>query len=137
MGLEGKKLVSAFYSSDFYKNPEILEDYLHPKAELYWNSSEGFHKMNFQDIKEMVNGMSRTYYSLRIETSHLISEKDLVTIRFTYFVKTIENPEEELPLAHFIVIWKIKDQKLYLGHQISQQADDTPENLSSFVSNNF
>jgi hypothetical protein len=29
------------------------------------------------------------------------------------FCKTIENPREEMLLAHFISIWQIKDNKLY------------------------
>ena len=57
----------------------------------------------------------------------------MVTIRFTYYVRTIENPDEELPMAHFIAIWEVKDGKMYKGHQISQQADDSPENLDSFL----
>jgi hypothetical protein len=35
-------------------------------------------------------------------------------------VKTIENPREEMLLAHFFVIWEIKDDKLFRGYQISQ-----------------
>jgi hypothetical protein len=40
-------------------------------------------------------------------------------------------------MAHFIAIWEIKDGKMFKGYQISQAADETPENLSSFLSTNF
>lgn len=129
-----KKVVEEFYKSDFYKNPRTLEQYLHPEAELYWNSSSGFFKLKYEDIEKMVQEISKSFYSLRAEISHLIRKKDMVTIRFTYFVKTIENPREEMPMGHFMAIWQIKDDKMYRGHQMSQPADDSPENLSSFLS---
>lgn len=132
-----KKIVKEFYTSDFYKNPEDVKMYLHPEAELFWNSSAGFNKMNFKDILEMSAEMSKSFHSLRAEISHLLKDKDDVTIRFTYHVKTVENPDEEIPVAHFIAIWKIKDDKLFKGYQISQPADETPENLSSFMATNF
>lgn len=132
-----KKIVKEFYTSNFYKNPEEVKIYLHPEAELFWNSSAGFNKMNFQDILEMSAEMSKSFHSLRAEISHLLRDKDDVTIRFTYHVKTVENPDEEIPVAHFIAIWKIKDNKLFKGFQISQPADETPENLSSFMTTNF
>ncbi|GAB2768603.1 nuclear transport factor 2 family protein [Salinimicrobium soli] len=136
MSLEPKDCVEKFYSSDFYKNPESVEKYLHPDVQLFWNSSAGFHKLNFQEIAKMSKDLSGSFDTLRADVSHLLSDNDMVTIRFTYYVRTIENPEEELPMAHFISIWQIKDGKMYKGHQISQQADDSPENLNSFLPTN-
>ena len=137
MSLSPKKIVENFYTSNFYKSPEEVEVYLHPEAELFWNSSAGFNKMNYQDILKLSKGMSESFESLRAEISHLLKDKDQVTIRFTYHVKTVENPDEEIPIAHFIAIWQIKDDKLYKGYQISQQADESPENLSSFLRTNL
>lgn len=128
-----KKIVEEFYKSDFIKNPETLSEYLHPEAELFWNSSVGFQKMKYDDIVLMVQNISKAFHSLRAEVSHLIRKKDMVTIRFTYYVRTIENPDEELPMAHFMAIWQLVDGKMYKGHQMSQQADDSPENVSSFL----
>ena len=138
MGVSGKKkLVESFYNSNFYKNPEEIKDYLHPEAELFWNSSAGFSKMDFGDILNLTKEMSRSFDTLRAEISHLLKDKDQVTIRFTYHVRTVENPDEEIPLAHFIAIWTIQDGKMHKGYQISQPADETPENLSSFLTTNF
>lgn len=137
MSLSDKKLVEAFYKSDFYKNPDEIKNFLHPEAELYWNSSAGFNKMNFEDITNLSVGMSQSFESLRAEVSHLLKDKDQVTIRFTYHIKTVENPDEEIPLAHFIAIWKVMDGKLMTGYQISQPADENPENLSSFLTTKF
>lgn len=137
MSLEPKQCVKEFYTSDFYKEPESVKDYLHPEALLFWNSSSGFNKMSYEDIVNLSRELSRSFLSLRAEISHLLEEDSTVAMRFTYYVKTIENPDEELPMAHFIVIWEMKDGKLYKGHQISQQADDSPENLSSFLESNL
>lgn len=133
MGLSDKKLVEAFYTSDFYKNPDEIKNFLHPEAELFWNSSAGFHKMNFDDITRLSAGMSQSFETLRAEVSHLLKDKDQVTIRFTYHIRTIENPEEEIPMGHFIAIWKVQDGKMIKGFQISQPGDENPENLSSFL----
>lgn len=135
MSLAPDECVEKFYTSDFYKNPETLKSYLDPNAELYWNSSNGFHKLDYDQIKTMSQEFAKSFESLRTDVSHLLcdKEKEMVTIRFTYYIKTIENPEEELPMAHFIAIWQVKDGKMYKGHMISQQADDSPENLESFL----
>ena len=136
MGLSDKKVVEAFYTSNF-RDLEEVKNYLHPEAELYWNSSAGFNKMGYDEILNLSAELIKSFLSLRAEVSHFITEKDQVAIRFTYHVKTIENPDEEIPMAHFIAIWSVKDGKLYKGYQISQQADESPENLSSFLRTNL
>lgn len=133
MAAPRKKVVEEFYRSDFYKNPDTLLQYLHPEAVLYWNSSTGFHKLEYEEIETLVQEMSKSFHSLRAEISHLIRKKEMVTIRFTYYVKTIENPREEMPLGHFMAIWEIKDDKMFRGYQMSHPADESPENLSSFL----
>lgn len=133
MSLTPKDCVREFYSSDFYKDPASVEDYLHPEAQLFWNSSAGFHKLNYSEIANLSKELSNSFENLRADISHLLSDGNMVTIRFTYYVRTIENPEEELPMAHFIAIWECRDGKMFKGHQISQQADDSPENLDSFL----
>ena len=52
--------------------------------------------------------------------THVIQEGNMVSVRYSHFVKTIENPREEMLLAHFCVIWEVKDNKLYRGYQMSQ-----------------
>lgn len=135
MSVESKECVEKFYTSDFYKNPERIKEYLHPEAELFWNSSSGFHKLKYQQICDLSKELTKSFDSLRADISHLLSDQNKVTIRFTYYVRTIENPDEELPMAHFIAIWEMKDNKMIKGHQMSHQADDSPENLESFLPN--
>ena len=137
MSSESKTCVRNFYNTDFYSEPESIKKYLHPEAVLFWNSSAGFNKMNYEDICNLSKELNRAFLSLRADISHVLEENDVVAIRLTYYVKTIENPDEELPMAHFMAIWEMKDNKLYKGHQISQQADDSPENLGSFIESNL
>jgi hypothetical protein len=136
MGLSDKKLVESFYTANFRELEEV-KNFLHPEAELYWNSSAGFNKMGYDEMLNLSAELIKSFDSLRAEVSHLLKDKDQVTIRFTYHVRTVENPEEEIPMAHFIAIWQVKDGKLYKGYQISQQADESPENLSSFLRTNI
>lgn len=132
-----KNFVKEYYLThlDLGNDPDALKGFLHPDVELYWNSSSGFNKMNFNEIAEITEKFAKSFISVHAEISHLLMEKDTVTVRYTYFVKTIENPDEVLPIAHFISIWEIKDDLLYRGYQISQPADDSPENLDSFSIN--
>ncbi len=86
----------------------------------FWNSTEGLTIMHQKEIVDTFEEISRTYEELRIEVSHVLEDENFVTIRYKYYIRTIENPDEELGIAHFIAIWEIKDGKLYRGHQISQ-----------------
>ncbi|MDT0685646.1 nuclear transport factor 2 family protein [Autumnicola psychrophila] len=121
MSIRRKEIIEKFYEC-FYKDSDV-EKYLHPDAELTWNSSTGLRLLNFEDISAFAAEMARSYESLRLEVRDILMEKDQVVINFTYHVNTIENPEEEIPMAHFMAIWEIRDNKLYKGHQISQLAD--------------
>ncbi len=134
MSKTAKEIVRSFYDTDLIHDSEALSKYLHSEIELYWNSSFGFNKRGFEDIKTMFSEMALSFETFRCEISHLIAEGDTVTIRYTYFAKTIEDPDKEVAIAHFIAIWELKDNKLYRGYQISQQGDNTPESMRSFIS---
>ena len=88
--------------------------------------------MNYDDIVAFFNEIRRTYADLRIEVSHLLEDSGHVTIRYKYYIRTIENPDEELGIAHFIAIWEIKDGKLYRGHQVSQPVTDRDDTSESY-----
>ncbi|HSN47561.1 MAG TPA: hypothetical protein VLR29_02260, partial [Flavobacterium sp.] len=40
----------------------------------------------------------------KIRISHILQEKNMVSLRFSHFVKTIENPREEMLMGNFFVI---------------------------------
>ncbi len=134
MNTKAKDIVRSFYETDLIHSSEAFSEFLHPEIELFWNSSFGFNKKNFNDIKMMFSEMAASFETFRCEISHLLAEDDKVTIRYTYFAKTIEDPDKEEAIAHFITIWELKDDKLYRGYQISQQGDNTPESMKSFLS---
>lgn len=134
MSYNPKNIVRSFCETDFIHDFEAFSKHLHPEIELYWNSSFGFYKKDFEGIKDIFKEMSVSLETCRCEISHLIAEGETVSVRYTYFGTTIEQPEKEEIIAHFMTIWELKDQKLYKGYQISQQGDNTPESLMSFIS---
>jgi|TARA_R110000751_G_scaffold222418_3_gene324701 ketosteroid isomerase-like protein len=128
MSTSAKQIVKDFYNSDFINDHTVLGKYMHPEVELIWNSTDGLSVFHFDEIIATFQEIARTYNELRIEVSHVLEDDDHVTIRYKYYVRTLENPDEELGIAHFIAIWQVKDGKLYRGHQVSQPAmnqDDT------------
>ncbi|WP_034925508.1 nuclear transport factor 2 family protein [Gillisia sp. CAL575] len=137
MASSEKALVESFYTSEFYKDPSQVSKHFHPDAELFWNSSAGFNKMDVKDLEEICTEMAKSFEYIRPEISHLLQDNKSVTIRITFYTKTIENPDEEIPLTHMVAIWEIKDGKMYKGYQMSQPADDSPDNLRSFMAINL
>ncbi|TBW29319.1 nuclear transport factor 2 family protein [Gramella sp. KN1008] len=127
MGSKTKEIVEKFYKSNFYQDDGVLESFLHPDVELSWYGTTGFRKLNLEGIAEISSLLASSYESLRAEVEKIVVNKDEVAINFTYHVRTIENPEEEMPLAHFIAIWELKDGKLYRGVQISQLGEEIDE----------
>jgi ketosteroid isomerase-like protein len=128
MGLRTKEIVSKFYESNFYKDEDVLRSFLHPDVELSWYGTTGLRKLNLNEIAQISEKLAESYESLRAEVEKVVAKSDNVAIHFTYHVRTIENPEEEMPLAHFIAIWELKDGKLYKGVQISQLGEEIEEN---------
>jgi hypothetical protein len=118
--MSAKELIQNFYNSDALIDSEILKEYLHSDVVLDWNSSKGFVQLNYDSMLNMSDDLSKAYVRSKVRISHIITENDLISVRYSHFVKTIENPREEMLLAHFIAIWEIKDNKLYRGYQMSQ-----------------
>ena len=127
-----KDIVRGFYKSNLLEDGTILEKYFHPEAILIWNSDDGLSIMHNEDLIAFFLEIRRTYFDLRLEVSHLLADDNHVTIRYKYYVKTIENPDEELGIAHFIAIWEVKDDKLYRGYQISQPVTDHDDTSASY-----
>ena len=132
MSKSAKEIVKSFYQSDILKDATILETYIHPDLVLIWNSTDGLTIMHYEDIVDFFTEIRRTYADSRIEVSHLLEDDGHVTMRYKYYVRTIENPDEELGIAHFIVIWEVKDGKLYRGYQVSQPATDKDDTTESY-----
>ena len=125
-------IVKNFYDSDLANDETIVAKYFHKECELHWNSSHGYMLLKYNDIVTFFEGTRKAYNSLRFDFSHVLKDEQFVTSRHTLFANTIENPDEEVALAHFIAIWEVKDEKLYRCHEMSQQADQRIVNSESF-----
>ena len=118
--MSAKEIVQKFYKSDALIDSEVMKEFLHPDIIVEWNSSKGFIKLNYESLLSLSNDLNKAYVRSKVRISHIITEKDLISVRYSHFVKTIENPREEMLLANFITIWQIKDNKLFRGYQMSQ-----------------
>lgn len=130
MSKSPKQLVKEFHQANITDAALDFKDYFHDELVLIWNSADGLSIMNYDELVAFFQEIRRSYEDLRIEISHILKDGNHVTIRYKYYVRTIENPEEELGISHFIGIWEIKDEKMYRGHLISQPVtaqDDTTE----------
>ncbi len=132
MSKKAKELVKDFYQSDILGDETVLKRFFHPELILIWNSIDGLTIMNHEDIIAFFSEIRRTYHDLRIEVSHLLEDENHVTVRYKYYVKTIENPDEEMGISHFIAIWEVKDGKLYRGYQVSQPVTDLDDTTESY-----
>ncbi|HSN47562.1 MAG TPA: hypothetical protein VLR29_02265 [Flavobacterium sp.] len=117
--MKPKDIVLEFYKSDVLLDKKAVRELIHPEFTIDWNSSEGFIQMNYEDMMSLTDEMARAYIRSKIRISHILQEDNLVSLRFSHFVKTIENPREDMLLGNFFVIWEIKDDKLFKGFQMS------------------
>ncbi|MBI6115350.1 nuclear transport factor 2 family protein [Salegentibacter maritimus] len=124
MGVQSKEIVENFYISLFKDEKGALDNYLHPNVNLSWYGTTGFKKLDFDKILELRDNLGKSFESLKAEVEKIVEEDNQIAIHFTYHVKTIENPDEEMPLAHFMAIWELKDNKLLKGVQISQLGEE-------------
>ena len=118
--MSAKEIVQNFYKSDVILEAETVNQFLHPEVVLEWHSTKGFLTLNHDQIIAISAELSKAYVRSKSRITHLVEEDNTVAVRYSHYVKTIENPREEMLLAHFMVIWEVKDNKLYRGYQMSQ-----------------
>jgi len=117
--MKPKDIVLDFYKSDVLLDRKSVSEFLHPEVTIDWNTNKGFIQMNHDDILSLTDELSKSYVRSKIRISHVIQEKNLVSLRYSHFVKTIENPREEMLMGNFFVIWEVKEGKLFRGYQMS------------------
>jgi hypothetical protein len=118
--MSAKEFVKAFYKSDAFINSSILKEFIHPEIVIDWYSTNGFIQLNYDALVDLSDTLHKAYVRSKARISHMVEENELISVRYSHFVKTIENPREEMLLAHFMIIWEIRDNKLYRGYQMSQ-----------------
>ena len=119
MSAKAKKIVKKFLDSDVFVNRNLFQDFFHKELKVFWHASSGYREYDYNDYHRLSQSTASFYDSMRCEISHMISEKKEVAARFTVFVKTIENPNEEVPVGYFISIFKLDDEKIVEIHQTS------------------
>ena len=115
-----KEIVLDFYNSDALYNSTTLENFLHEEVTLEWNSSKGLIKKNRSGLLQMANDLKVGYETFVVQIHHIVAEDNLVSVHYTHFGTTIENPHQINRLAYFVAIWEVKDGKLFRGYQMSQ-----------------
>ncbi|MGC4039387.1 MAG: nuclear transport factor 2 family protein [Flavobacterium sp.] len=118
--MSAKEIVQEFYKSDALLDSETVAKLLHDDVVLEWHSSKGFLKLKYQDIIDLTSELGKAYVRSKARITHILEDGNTVSVRYSHYVKTIENPREEMLLAHFMVIWELKNNKLYRGYQMSQ-----------------
>ena len=118
--MDAKELVTAYYKSDAFSNPEVADRFMHNDIVMEWRSSKGFLQLNKTDLIELISGLKAAYSSFRLDIGHIIASGSKAAVRYTHYVHAFENPDEEVILGHFMAIWEIKDDKLYRGYIMSQ-----------------
>lgn len=119
MSAAAKKIVRSFLDSDVFIKPKELSNYLAEDFVMKWHASSGYRNFDFDEYQRLCEFTASSYTSLRASISHMISEKDEVAARFTVYVKTIENPSEEIPVGYFISIFKVSNGKIVEINQSS------------------
>jgi predicted SnoaL-like aldol condensation-catalyzing enzyme len=117
--MKPKDIVLELYKSDVLLDTNSVREIIHPEVLIDWNSSKGFIQMNYDDLLSLTNELAKAYIRSKIRISHIIQEGNLVSLRYSHFVKTIENPREEMLIGNFFVIWEVKNGKLFRGYQMS------------------
>lgn len=115
-----KEIVAEYYSQRTRAGAETAKRLLHDDVIVQWHSSKGFLQLDKKDIVSLAEELDKSYSSARMDVSHMLQDGNNVTVRYTHYVNAFENPNEEMVLAHFVVIWEVKDGQLYKGWLMSQ-----------------
>lgn len=118
--MTNKKWIEAFFKSDAFINVAEMDAFLHVDFLLEWQSSKGFLKMSKQEVLNFTQEMSVSYVRTKIRMHDILNEKNQVAVRYSHFVNTVENPSEEILLAHFFALYEVKDNKIFRCFQMSQ-----------------
>ncbi len=129
--MNAKKVLERFYQLDLAQEEDAISHF-HEDCQLHWNSSKGFTVLDHAGIEAMFCDIRKSFLTFKYRLSHLLKDGQSITARYTIYATPIENPDEEQPLAHFISIWEVKDEKLYKGYEISQLYNEDTASLKSF-----
>ncbi len=115
-----KEIVLEFYKSDALIDTAVMQEYLHDDVKVEWHSSKGFITMNHKDVMALTLELGKAYVHSNVRIKHILAEGDTVSVSYAHYIKTVENPREEMLLAYFMIVWELKDGLLHRGFQMSQ-----------------
>lgn len=118
--MDAKEIVTAYYNSDIFSNTDVVNRFVHEDLVFEWQSSKGFLKLDKAGLVDLVTELKKAYSSYRLDIQHLIADGHKACVRYTHYVNAIENPGEEVVLGYFVIIWEVKERKLYRGYLMSQ-----------------
>ncbi len=121
MAATAKTIVRKFLNSDVFLNPDELRTYFSKDFTMSWHASSGHRSFNFDDYYRLCKFTSSSYTSVYTYIKTIIQEKEKVAAMFTVYVRTIENPGEEIPICYFISIFDISNGLITAIHQSSHQ----------------
>jgi len=124
MSARTKKIVTNFLDSEVFVQANHFESFFHKDFKMHWHASSGYREFDYEEYQRIAQATAASYESMRTEISHMISEKNEVAARFTVYVRTLENPREEVPVGYFISIFKIEDEKIIEIHQTSHPSQE-------------
>ena len=119
--MTAKDIVQEYYRSGALHNPEVMATYVHDDFNLEWYSTKGYFEADKNDILALAGELAKSYATSYIHIKKIISEDNIVSVHYTHHVTAIENPQEDMILGHFMVIWEVKDDKLYKAYLMSHQ----------------
>lgn len=115
-------IVRSFLNSDVFKNPQDFDTYIHPDFRIQWLASTGPRNMDAGEFQTFLLEMGKDYEEIRIEITKFVSDGDQVSVAYTIWSITHENPTEEVAMGHFVSFYTIMDEKIISCYQMSQQA---------------
>ena len=113
-------IVLKFYKSNAILSKSYLQEVLHDDLILEWTSSKGKVCLDKNDVLAMSKDVRHSYYSLRAVIHHVVESENRVVVNYTHYVATFENPDKEMVLATYFVLWELRESKLFRGYQLSQ-----------------
>lgn len=99
-----KQRIKQLLESSFYKNPKAMKEFLAPEINIKWMSAQGTQHLGYEAFQNKIEQMGKSYEELNADFSHLIEEEDTVAGKFTFWMTTIENPDEVDPVATFMLL---------------------------------
>lgn len=119
---QSQDVVKDFLHSDVFVESNGFDTFFNKDLKVYWHASSGYKCFDYNDYRRLSQSTSASYTAMRNDITHLFSEGHRVAARFTVYVKTIENPGEEVVVGYFLSLFEIENNKISTIHQSSHPA---------------